>query len=55
MADYYAELELSRKTKLFYIDFVPLIAHAHSNILYIMNGKQLETIAVFLGFLIKFC
>ncbi|MDR3547245.1 MAG: hypothetical protein P4M11_03025 [Candidatus Pacebacteria bacterium] len=46
MADYRKEIELSRKTKLFYVDFTPLIAHAHGNLISILNGKQLQVIEV---------
>ena len=51
MADYLQEVELSRKVKLFYIDFAPLLAYAHGNIIYILNGKELHVITVFCIFL----
>lgn len=46
MADYNTERLLKRKTKLFYIDFVPLIAYAHANLIHILNGKHLQVVAV---------
>ena len=46
MADYLQEVELSRKVKLFYIDFAPLLAYAHGNIIHILNGKELHVITV---------
>jgi len=46
MADYGAERLLERKTKLFYIDFTPLIVYAHTNLVHIFNGKNLQMITV---------
>jgi len=50
MANYDKDLEVWRKNKLFFIDFVPVIAHAHGNVLYMLNGKQMQIISVVLTF-----
>jgi len=46
MADYVRDHEISQKTKLFYVDFTPLIVHAHQNLIYILNPKQMQIISV---------
>ena len=46
MSNYLTDLDLSLKTKLFYIDFTPIIAHAHRNLMYILNGRQMQVLSV---------
>ncbi len=54
MADYRKEIELSRKTKLFYIDYTPLLVHAHGNLLHILNGKELRVVEVSLFLTLRY-
>ena len=46
MANYLKEIEVSRKIKFFFIDFNQVIAFAQGNLLYILNGKDLQIITV---------
>ena len=46
MANYEREHSLALKTKLFYVDFTPLVAFAHGNIVTILNGNKMQLLTV---------